>query len=398
MAVWLNISIEALPFVAAVGVWFGLLWLAEPKAGERLKYFLASLAVASASLFALTHRASTWFGHPHDVLNIAHLAGFAVAALGSHVLVHASANDLRKRLVTLAGVGIVAAAAMFAVDPHVLSDPFSSLDPLVSALWYTHVDEGQPIWLLPVGDAAIGLAQPLVGLAAGLFAVWKCAPEHRSSWIAYTYLMFAMTLASVFVIREATTASVLSMPGTAFLCDFALRRTRNVSLMPLRIVGTTGAFLIMAPAYAAPALLAPTNPKLVEAMHSSGSCTARSELMKLNVLPPSDLLAPLDITPAILASTHHRAVASGYHRNDAGIHDVIVSFIGSPEAAKAVVAKRHVAYVVLCPNAPESIRWANNGPSGLAATLNAGRSPDWLEPVPIRGLSGLRVWKVRATS
>lgn len=395
MAMWLNISIEALPFVAALGAWFALQWVLKASEGERLKTYLAALAGASALLFGVTHLPSVWLSHPHDVLNIAHLAGFAVAAIVSWFAVRPTVADIRLRLAVLAGIGIAALAVMFAVDPHFLQGPFSSLDPLVANLWYQGVDEGMPLWRLAPGDIAAGFAQPLVGLAGALVAIWKGPREHREGWIAFAYLLFAVTLSAVFVIREATTASTLSLPGTAFLCDMALRRARTVSLMPLRVFATTGAVFIMAPAYAAPALVMPADTRLINAMQSSDSCVVRSQVMKLDSLPASNLAVPLDITPAILASTHHRAIASGYHRNDGGIHDVIMTFAGDLATSKEIMAKRHIDYVVFCPNAPEAIRWGNIGRHGLAAMLNKGRSPDWLEPVSIPGLRGLRVWQVR---
>jgi hypothetical protein len=395
MALWLNISIEALPFVAALGAWFAFQWLRDPSSGERLKAYMGALAGATSLLFALTHAPSIWFGHPHDVLNVAHLAGFTVAWLGCQFGVRSGVSKVEVRSAVLAAIGFVALAVMFAVDPHFLQSPFASLDPVVKNLWYAGVDEGQPIWRLAPGVAAAGFAQPLVGLAGALVAVRKCPPEQRSGWIAFAYLLFAETLASVFVIREATTASVLSLPGTAFLCDLALKRARTVSFMPVRAVATTGAIFIMAPAYAAPALVMPDNPRLMNAMQSSDACVTRSELAKLNALPPSNLAIPLDITPAILASTDHRAIASGYHRNDSGIRDVILLFAGDLGQAQHVIAARHIDYVVFCPNAPESIRWASHGPNGLAAMLNENRAPEWLEPVGVRGLKGLRVWRVR---
>jgi hypothetical protein len=395
MALWLNISIEALPFVAAVGAWFAFEWLRDSSAGERLKTYLGALAAASLLLFIVTHLPSVWFAHPHDVLNVAHLAGFAVAALGCHFAVAPAVADLRLRFARLAGVGLVALAAMFAVDPHFLQGPFSSLDPLVAQWWYAGVDEGMPVWRLSPDAAAIGLAQPLVGLAGALLAIYKTGNDARRAWIAFACLLFAMTLAAVFVIREATTASVMSLPGTAFLCAAALRRAQSLSLMPLRVAATTGAMFIMAPAYAAPALVMPADPRLMDAMQSSNACITRPQLRKLDALPPSNIAAPLDITPAILASTSHRLVASGYHRNNDGIRDVILLFAGKPAVSREIMVRRKIDYVVFCPNAPEAIRWANRGPGGLAAILNAGHAPEWLEPVAIPGLKGLRVLRVR---
>jgi hypothetical protein len=394
MALWLNISIEALPFVAAVGAWFAFEWLRDSSAGERLKAYLAALAAASLLLFIVTHLPSVWFAHPHDVLNVAHLAGFAVAALGCHFAVSPGAN-LQLRLARLCGVGLVALAAMFAIDPHFLQGPFSSLDPLVAQWWYAGVDEGMPVWRLSPDAAAIGLAQPLVGLAGALLAIGKTRDDARQAWNAFAFLLFAMTLASVFVIREATTASVMSLPSTAFLCAAALRRAQSLSLMPLRVAATTGAMFIMAPAYAAPALVMPADPRLINAMQSSNTCVTRPQLRKLDALPPSNIAAPLDITPAVLASTSHRLIASGYHRNNDAIHDVILLFAGKPAVSREIMVRRKIDYVVFCPRAPEAIRWASRGPGGLAAMLNDGRAPEWLDPVAIPGLTGLRVLRVR---
>jgi hypothetical protein len=395
VAVWLNISIEGLPFGAAICAWFAFQWLANAASGEGLKAYMASLAAASVLLFGATHLPATWLLHPHDVLNVAHLAGFSVAALCCHFAIRPGIGDLRLRFASLAGIGIVAVAAMFAVDPHFLQGPFSSLDPLVRTLWYDGVDEGQPIWRLSADDAAAGMAQPLVGLVGALVALKFARGEQRARWLAFTYYLFAATLAGVFVIREATTASVLSLPGTAFLCDSALRRARKVGSMPIRAIATSGALFIMAPAYAAPALVMPDDPRLVHAWHSSDLCEVRSQVEKLDALPVSNLAVPLDITPAILASSPHRAIASGYHRNDGGIHDVIVLFSGPLSEARAIIARRKIDYVVFCPGTPEALRWANRGPEGLSAMLNANRAPAWLEPVQLPGLRALRVWRVR---
>jgi len=394
MAFWCNISIEALPFVAALGAWLAFHWLRDASAGERLKIYLTGLASASLLLFGLTHAPSVWFDHPHDALNIAHLVGFGVAALGSHVAVRNIA-DWKLRLAALAAVGVAAVAAMFGVDPHFLQGPFSSLDPLVAREWYQGVDEGMPVWRLAPGDASAGFAQPLVGLLGAAVAIARTEGERRERWTAFAYLLGAVTLSAVIVIREATTASTISLPGTAFLCQLALTRARTVSLAPARIVATVGAVFIMAPAYAAPALVMPDNPQLVNAWNQADFCTKRSMIQKLDVLPGSNLAVPLDITPAILASSHHSAIASGYHRNDGGIHDVIAMFAGPLPSAREIIAKRHIDYVVMCRGAVESIRWGHRGPGGLASLLNADRPPEWLEPVAIPGLKGLHVWRVR---
>jgi hypothetical protein len=394
MALWLNISIEGLPFAAGVGAWFAFEWLRDPSTAERLKSYLGSLTVTSVALFVSTHAPSTWAAHPHDAVNDAHFAAFGAAWLCSLAGVRSGMVDVRKRLAILAATGIASAIAMFGVDPHALDGPFSSLPPLVKTYWYNGVDEGRPIWQLDPKDAVASLAQPFVGLVGALLAIWKAPAGERREWIIFAYALGVLTVSGIFVIREATYASVVSLPGTAFLCDFALVRARRISATPIRVLATSASVFIMAPAYAAPALVMPADPRLVNAIEASDFCVHRSELQKLDALPPTDLAAPLDITTAILASTHHRAIAGGYHRMPNAIRDVILLFMTSPDEARAILARRHIHYLVFCPHTPESVWWSRHGPNGLAARLNANRPPDWLEPVDLH-LRGLRVWKVR---
>lgn len=395
MALWLNISIEGLPFAVAIAALFGVQWLMNAAAAERLNSYVAALAGTSMAVFGLTHAPSTWMNQPHDVVTVAHLAGFSVAAAGCLFAVRPDVADLRTRFIVLCGIGVAALAAMFATDPHWMQGPFDSLDPLVRDLWYLRVDEGLPIWRLSFNQAVIALAQPIVGLAGAMLAIGSTKGEDRARWRSYTWLLVASALASVFVVRWATTASIISLPGTAFLCFVALTRAQNLSLMPVRVVTTAIAFFIIAPAYAVPMSVAKDDPRVERALGSYAQCLDSSEIRKLSQLPPSNVAAPLEITPAILVNTPHRAVASGHHRGGEAMADVIRLFVYSPAQGREILARRHVDYVVFCAGAPETVRYAYHGPLGLAAALSAGNAPDWLVPVDVQGLQALRVWRVR---
>lgn len=395
MAVWLNISLEGLPFTAAVGVWFGIEWLRDRVHSERLKTYLLALSAASVLLFAGTHAPATWASYPHDAINPAHLAGFIVAAVCCQFAMRREVPVLWHRFGLLSLAALFAVAGVFAVDPYFLQAPFAALDPIVRDLWYNAVDEGQPLWKLSPTLAAQALAQPLVGLAGALLAIRTCPLERRESWYAYTWLLLAGTILSVCVVREATTVSVLSAPATAYLCYFALLRARNLPVMPVRAVATAGALCIMTPAYALPTAIAKEDPRFVQAMKATDSCVTRVQLKQLATLPPSNIAAPMDITPQILAMTDHRAIASGYHRNVSGIHDTILLYVADLDRARAIIDRRKIRYVLFCPMTPESQWWARHGLNGLSAMLNTGRAPDWLERVQIDRVNVLQVWRVR---
>jgi hypothetical protein len=395
MALWLNISIEGLPVAAAFGLLFGFNWLTDGASADRLKSYVAALASFSILLFGATHYPSTWMHQPHDVVTVAHLAGFVVAALGCALFVRKGADDFRRRSAVLVLIGGVSLAVMFAVDPNWLQGPFASVNPLVKRMWLDGVDEGQPLWKLEWRQSAVAVAQPIVGIAGALVAVHRSSGDGRRRALVYLYLLAAATLASVFVVRVAATASLISLPGTAFLCQLALARARSVSLMPVRVFATFGALCTIGPAYAVPLSVPRDEPAIGNAVSSFEQCRSGSEAAKLASLPPGTALAPLDITPDILVNTRHRGVASGHHRGSEAMADVIRMFLYPAGKSQQIIERRHVDYVVYCPGAAEVVRYAYHGKGGLSEMLAAGKAPAWLEPVRVPGLRALRVWRVR---
>jgi hypothetical protein len=395
LALWLNISIEGLPFAAAFGALFAWQWLVDRSASKRLTSYLGSLTVSSLLLFILTHAPSAWMSQPGDVVTPAHLAAFVVAWLGCSLAARLGPAQLGARVASLALVGGLTVGTMFAIDPQWVQGPFGSLDPLVRRLWYDHVHEGLPAWKLPWNEWAILVAQPLVGVIGGAVAFVRSSGGSRRLWAIYLFVLFAMTFEGLFVIRTETTASVLAMPATAYLCQLALRRAQRLSLLPARVVATAGALFIMAPAYAVPLTVAKENKGFERVADAGNECVAKDQLDALRQLPTGEIAAPLDITPAILMETEHHAIATGHHRNAGGMHDVIALFLYPPAEGAKILVRRHSDYLVFCPGGPEALRYAYYGRDGLAAQLVAGKAPDWLEPVSLPGLRGLKVWRVR---
>ena len=395
MALWLNISIEGLPFAAAVGALFALRWLVSPSEAERLKAYMAALAGGSIAVFGLTHLPSTWLTQPRDVVTVAHLAAFTVAFAGCAVAFRPTGASFTKRAIILGVIGVATVATMFGVDPHWTQGPWATLDPLVREFWYNRIDEGLPVWRVDRSQAAVGLAQPIVGLIGAILGLHRSASPQKKCWTTYLILLAGCTLAGICVLRSLTTASIIALPGTALLCQLAYRRAQKLSLMPVRATATAGALCIMTPAYALPLTASSSNQRVDTALTQAEHCTRRTEVEKLRALPTSEIAAPLEITPAILISTSHRAIASGHHRNIVGMRDVMRMFMMKPAVGAKISAARHIDYVVMCLGAPESIRYANRGPGGLSFLLRAGAPPEWLEPVQVPGLRALKVWRVR---
>jgi hypothetical protein len=128
---------------------------------------------------------------------------------------------------------------------------------------------------------------------------------------------------------------------------------------------------------------------------AQSSCDLRESTPLLNQLDEVVILAPLDIGSTVLVNTHHAVVASGHHRTEEAMRDVIVSFTSPPDVARQHVAKHGADLVVVCTVLPESLNLAHRGgPESFMAQLLEGNHPDWLEPVDIGGPEEFKVWRV----
>jgi hypothetical protein len=93
--------------------------------------------------------------------------------------------------------------------------------------------------------------------------------------------------------------------------------------------------------------------------------------------------------------THHDAITGPYHRNADAILDVMRAFRGDAANAKAIIDRRRIDYVLICPNMSESTIYRADAPQGWYSQLVDGRVPEWLEPVELPADSPFRMWRVR---
>jgi hypothetical protein len=107
------------------------------------------------------------------------------------------------------------------------------------------------------------------------------------------------------------------------------------------------------------------------------------------------LMAPLDSSPSILQFTKHDVVATGHHRNDAAMADVIRSFISDEKTAEQIVRKREIAFVVTCMGNYELRLYAEEAPDGLAAKLRRGQPPAWL--TRLKDYGPYQIWQVNGS-
>ncbi len=399
LAVLLTISLEGMPITAAIAGVAILWWVVDSTRRAQTLAMLATL-LGGVVLLHVATRGPGMFAPACDAIAPVWIAAIAIAALGGMATVALSPPTRIARLALLGLAGAGALAALLIIDPACAHGPFASLDPLVQRYWYEKVSEGLPIWEQVPVWAIITIAFPIVGLIGTTMACREATGEARARWLAMLALASASFALTLLVLRAGATANALALPGGAWLLQRMLTPARAISAPLPRIAATAGAFIAATPGIVASAfgaLLPPSTPA-VGGPGTAHAATVRAcdhghEMADLRQLPTATLFAPIDMTPALLAWTPHRAIAGGYHRNATAIHEVIATFIGTPEAARHMIVASGARYVVGCPGENEMELYKATAPNGFWARLERGDRFDWLQPVPIAG-SPVLAWRV----
>lgn len=407
-SLWVHVSAEALPYLAAIGALLGVRYLLAEEERPRFLAYLLTLAGASLLLFVLTQPAAEWLVPKCDALSTPFLLAFVAAAgiAGAGALLPLpSTLAVRAAILGVAGAG--ATAGLVAAGLGCAGGPFGNLDPLVYDFWYLSVPEGLPIWMQPAATAVGMIWTPLVGMV-GTWLAWRAASERQQSWRWATVglLLVAALAVAMLVHRAQAVAHLYALPGCGFLLLKLLPRARALPSAAARILLTVGVILLPWPV---PAIFAAVQvagePETWEQPSSANSmadraaprvrCASSAGMAELNKLQPALILAPIDIGPAILVATPHSIMAAGYHRNDLAMKNVILAFRAKPDEARKFIEQRRIGIIAYCPGLPEVERYRLETPQGLMAHLERNETPSWLVRVPVSGASDLRVWRVK---
>lgn len=398
-AVWVAISLEGLPMVAAFAGLFGLAyWLWGDR---RLAVFLTALAVATPALSFATRPLSAFALQYCDILLPGHMAAFAAAAVIAWALPFLPGQDRAfGRLGGLMLIAIVSAPVAYLALGNCAADPFSELDPLIQQYWYGQITEGLPIWQQPISVMAMLVWTPLLVLTS----CWPkrhallAAEDGSRKWLLYTGFTLCACLYSLALMREAIVAQLLAVPFAAALMAHYLPRARAVQSSAPRIVATLACFLLTTPSFVSGASkpLDPLSPMVPEHLVALTPLEAEEcDFAQLASLSPALLFAPLDSGPEIVARTGHSVVAANYHRNQQRMAEVIAANIGSVEAARELVRSAGADYVVTCTSNADVAHYRSAGEGNFADAIATGEVPDWLVPVEGFSEAPLRVYRVR---
>ena len=187
------------------------------------------------------------------------------------------------------------------------------------------------------------VAQGCVALAAAMLIWLRAKGPDRVWWLEYTLLLGGALLAGLLVWRSMAFVGVLGAVPLGWLASRLLEAMRQAE-EPLRKLAVAIMLVLVlqpgVPVVTAKAVMKDRAPSLIGNTVSrleESSCSLAANLPALAKLPKSTIFAPVDIGPDILLRTPHSVVATGHHRAQAAMHDVIQAFIGPEAQAHAIV-------------------------------------------------------------
>lgn len=404
-AAYIAISLEALPALALFAAIMAAEWMAtgDKAARERLIAYLVTLAATAALVQWMTRGSEGLFATWCDALSLPYMAAMGAAAAA--VLIGAPLVDRIHptrftRAMLLGGAGLLSAAALATIESTCARGPFGALDPVVVEHWYVFVREGRPPWAILDMVTGFALAPTLIGLVATSYACRQSTGSARRPWLILLAALSGAALLSLFVLRTASVAHLFAIPGTAFAMTRMWRWARAIPQAATRILGSLSPLALFPPTVGAAAGLVISALGGANAQSNADEapgimCVNAPAVAGLDALPPELIFAPLDVGPHLLQRTRHSVMATGHHRNNAVMAQVISAFIASPDQAHAIIGRSHSRLLVTCPAAPEYQRFRRAAGDSLADQLASGRPPEWLEPIAMPAGSGIKVWRIR---
>lgn len=412
-ALAIAIGAETVPYVAAVSLAVGALWVVEgEEARDAAMAYGLTLAAAVTVAFALTVPVARYGAVTCDNLSLGFLA---IAVAGGGLLAAAarlvSAGGVGRRLAALAGAGAGVLVTAKVVAPQCLHSPLKDLDPMLVSLWLNKVSEARSAVAQAVHDPASVPGIYAVGLYAILVALWNIwRGEQRRAHAILLGLIGVSFLIALVQIRVSVFANLIAiLPLAGFI---ALWRQRMYADRKNQMVGLAFAAAAVAAAPQAWALASLGVKSGYQGMTQNGAaatvnqagngngdkpegCGARADFTGLELLAPATVMAPSDSGAHILRFTAHRVLAGPYHRNQAGMLAELKTGLAAPAAAERLMRASGATILLFCPSEAQTRYIARDEPDGLYGQLYKGVVPEWLEAVPGAGSANLQVYRLR---
>ena len=399
-ALSLSIGLEALIYIALGGGTMVLFWVAERDERRRLATYAAALAGGTALGF-LTFAS---YANRLAVCDALSPVWLADAMLGGALMLGLAWWSPARWQVRLGGAAV---AGGLVIAFHALAWPhclarLEGVSPETYELWLSHVREARPIYQHGWRTALVILALPVAGLIGWCALAWRRRgdPDLLRRTLGAGLPAVAAVGLLFWQVRAGPAAQVLSIPGAVTLVALLAPLAFAAKSSVVRVLGTTlavlaglGALIPLTVDYIAPPKKHTARDRMIAKANSS--CPSLWAMRPVAKLPVATIFTFADLSPRLITVTHHRAIIGPYHRNGEAIVDSMKIFRGTPDSARAILAKYRADYLMTCPMMSQSTVFAAEAPKGFYAQLAKGQVPAWLEPVDLGPKSPLKLWRVK---
>lgn len=294
--------------------------------------------------------------------------------------------------VLLGGAALAVAGLAVYVEryglPRLLAGPMADVHPRVVAEWWDFnkevsplLDKGDIAGTLPKFVAHLGMAS--LALPAMLWQALRVRAARRAAWWLLLSASVAAMALAVHEVRWSGLTQVFLLPGYAVAARWLIDR---LAATPLRLAARALVPIVFAVGF----LFIGASLRRADAEPPAApDCDVKRIAGALNERYPNDvrrIASFIFYGPELLYRTSHEVVATPYHRNAAGMLDLI-DFLKAEdmEAARRLADRRGIDLVVVCLTNSEADKYRDeSGAPSLFSRLERGEAPSWLgEAIPL---------------
>ncbi len=404
--IWVSpeVLLGAAPLLLATGAAAMLQRDGRPLALQGLRMALGAAATVLVAI-VVERPPHGWFDIAYDRVSLHHLVLMLLVAVVFLVAARVGAWPRGGRIAACSAAAGIALAALLLVFPRALLASLAQADEASRQVMLPAVQEMQP--LPPFSEGGLGTVLATIGGPPfiAIIAIMLAAPAWRRDgrWPAGLVVAMALTtgLVAAFAARRfaldlAVPAAVggAGMVGLLLAARWPRAEAWRAVLAAGLLFGLLGLPLL---SLAGPSPVARARQQETQASAAGCDGTAMARWLgeaRPGVMPgqPPPILMASDIFlgPEIAWRAPYHAVSGPYHRGGAAFADTLAVFTATDmDAARAVLHRRQVALLLICPGAPDLVVV----PGSLAALIRDDAAPAWLRPVPLpESLSGFRLF------
>jgi len=437
-ALGLWIGAEAIPAVAFAAAVLTLGWLRQGRLGAlALFWYGLALSLASLLILPLALPLQSLWSLAAPAARACDAFSWVSIGLAATVLLFALGALLAERRLPAANPLSRATAAilialpllglLYVLFPHCAGGPYSGLTPTVEQL-ITRISEAQSLssllqtrpataaqyavlplfgWLL----CATWLMRAAVGRPLNLRSARRLGLDPgpdplQEPILALMLLITGGLLLQFWQLRGSALANLYAGLACAAWAAAVGARIRPAQPLPLRLLRRAGPVVLVGllPILSGLAVsqtveMAQTAMKNQAKELESGDqadCDLPAVAERLNqpdliANGPLLIAAPINLGAPLLWLTPHQVLSAPYHRNAQGIEDALQSFFADAAQARAVVERRGIDLMLICPHDPVATHERRDAVTLFYDQLRAGDTPDWLTALPFAGKARLLV-------